>query len=89
MGKLQAAVGESKSAGRSAGPSVPLEEVSCWGQFHQHFKRSFYAHISQKRKKYSQGIRLFAPLGSLRVKATCKMLVKSTPLYVFKNVYND
>jgi hypothetical protein len=29
------------------------------GQFHQHFKRSFYVLRSQKRKKYSQVINIF------------------------------
>jgi len=38
--------------------------------------QSFYAHRSQKFKKYSQAVSFFALLGSVRLKA---VLVKSTP----------
>jgi len=41
---------------------------------------SFYAQRCQKHKKYSQGFRLFALLGSGCVKAARKTLVKSTPV---------
>jgi len=53
-----------------------------WGQFHQHFKCSFYVHRSQSSKKYSQVVSFFALLGSEQVKDACKMLVKSTPEYM-------
>ena len=43
------------------------------------FTSSFYACRSQKRKKDSQVMQLFALLGSLRVKAARKMLVKLIP----------
>jgi len=41
--------------------------------------RSFYAHIPQKVKKTVKSSVFFANLGSVRVKAARKMLVKSTP----------
>jgi len=47
------------------------------GQFHQHFKRSFYVLRSQKRKKIQSSHEyLFTLLGSVRIKAVCKMKVK-------------
>ena len=42
------------------------------GQFHQHFKSSFYTRRSQKRQKDSQVKQRFALLGSAGVKADCK-----------------
>ncbi len=48
------------------------------GQFHQHFMSSFYACISQKRKKTVKSSVSFALLGSASAKAACKMLVNST-----------
>jgi len=48
------------------------------GQFHQRFIRRFYKRRSQKCKTDGLTV-LFALLGSLRLKALCKMLVKSTP----------
>jgi len=48
-------------------------------QFDQHFTSSFYKQRSQKRKKYSKAISLFALLGSVCVEAALKMLVKFTP----------
>ena len=50
-----------------------------WSQFHQHSTSSFYACRSQRRKKDSQVKLLFALLGSARVKAARRMLVKLTP----------
>ncbi len=40
------------------------------GQFHQHFSSSFYAHRSQKRKKYSQVVSLFLCFWDLLMKST-------------------
>jgi len=53
-------------------------KVSSKGQFHNHFLHIFYAHRSQKHKK-TDGLTvyIFALLGSLCVKASHKMLVKS------------
>ena len=48
--------------------------------FHQHFTRSFYERRSWKRTKLLKLTDfLFALLGSARVKAACKMLMKLTP----------
>jgi len=43
------------------------------------FMRSFYTCRSQKCKRQSHHQCLIVPLGSLCIKAACKMLVKSTP----------
>ena len=43
------------------------------------FTCSFYTHRSQKRKKLLNLTVCYAFLGSLRVKAVCRMLVKLTP----------
>ena len=43
------------------------------------FTRSFYAQGSQKHKKLLELAVFFALLGSVQVKAPCKMLVKLTP----------
>jgi len=40
---------------------------------------------SQKCKKCIQGISLFVLLGSAHKKASCKILVKSTPIFVWQN----
>ena len=52
-----------------------------WGQFHQHFTRSFYTHRSQKRKKNSQLKQLVALLGSASVKAACKHFDEIDPSF--------
>ena len=49
------------------------------GQFHQHFRSSFYARRSQKRKKDSQLKLLFALLGSASVKAARKLVDEIDP----------
>ncbi len=49
-----------------------------WGQIHQHLACKFYAHRSQKRIKYNHANSIFCDLGSARIKAVCKTLVKST-----------
>ncbi len=41
--------------------------------------QSFYAHRSQKFKKYSQAVSFFALLGSVHIKAARKMLMELTP----------
>ena len=50
-----------------------------WGQFHQHFTHSFYGHRSQKCKIDSQVKQLFALLGFVCVKATCKHVDEIDP----------
>ncbi len=55
------------------------ETVQSWVQFHQCFTSSFYARRSQKCKKYSQAVGIFAHLGFGHVKALCKTLMKLTP----------
>ncbi len=57
-------------------PQIPLV---FWGQFHQRFMSSFFALRSQKRKKTLMTRLSLALLGSLHVKAACKMLLKLTP----------
>jgi len=49
------------------------------GGFHQHFKCSFYACRSQKWKNTVKLSRFFKLLGSARIKAAHKMLMKLTP----------
>jgi len=53
-----------------------------WVRFHQHLMRTFYIPRSQKSKKNTvyQSV-FFAFLESARVKATCKTLVKLTPVH--------
>ena len=51
--------------------------VESWGQFRQRVYS--YAHRSRKRKKLLELTVVFAILGSSRVKAARKMLVKLTP----------
>ena len=53
--------------------------LSAWGQFHQHSTSSFYACRSQKRKKLLNLTVFLVLLGSARIKAACRMLVKLTP----------
>ncbi len=49
-------------------------------QFHQRFTRTFYSGKSKKGKKIQPSCQVFiALLGSALIKATWKMLVKSTP----------
>jgi hypothetical protein len=67
------------------------------GQFHQHPACSFHWRRTQKHKKYSKVISVFALFGSVCIKAACKTLVKLTPGNVVKgkrvrkryNQYND
>jgi len=49
------------------------------GRFPQQFTHSFYLQRSQKRKNTVKLSVFFVLLGSQRIKATSKMLVKSTP----------
>jgi len=49
------------------------------GRFHQHFTCSFYVRRSQSAKNTVKPLVFFALLGSLHVKAGCKMLMKLTP----------
>jgi hypothetical protein len=42
--------------------------IETWGQYHQSSMSSFYTHRSQKRKKDSQVVSLFALLGSASAK---------------------
>jgi len=49
-----------------------------WCQFHQHLKPSFFVHRSQKCKMTDDLTVIFALLGSKRVKALGKMLMKLT-----------
>ena len=51
------------------------------GQSHQHFTCSFYARKSQKRKKDSQLKQLFAPLGSVGIKAARKHIDEIDPSF--------
>jgi hypothetical protein len=46
---------------------------------HQHLTSSFYSHISQKRKKIQSSRQFFVLLGSARVKAARRTLMKLTP----------
>jgi len=48
------------------------------GQFHQHFMSSFFQAQIPKVQKYITDGSLFVLLGSVRVNAARKMLVKST-----------
>ena len=54
------------------------------GQFHQHFKGSFYAHGSQKRKKDSQVKQLFALSESVGIKAEYKHIDEISPSKLLK-----
>ena len=53
--------------------------ASSRGQFHQHFKCSFYAQRSQKCKHDSQFKQLFALLGSAGIKAASKHIDEIDP----------
>ncbi len=64
---------------RRRGASVAPSSSAPCGQFHQHFKRSFYAHRCQKHKNTVKPSVFFALLGSAWVKAARKLLVKLTP----------
>ena len=54
------------------------------GQFHQHFKSSFYVRRSQKQKKDSQVKQLFALLGSAGIKAGHKHIDQISPTKLLK-----
>jgi len=53
-------------------------EIDQWCQFYQCCESSFYVRWAQKHKKDSQVISLFTLLGSVRIKAAPKTLMKST-----------
>jgi len=53
-------------------------EIDFRDQFHQRSMSSFYAHRSQKHKKTVNLSVFFAILGSVCVKAACRMLMKLT-----------
>jgi len=52
--------------------------VVTWGRFYQYFTSSF-AQIPKTQKRLTTKLYFFALLGSARVKAARKMLVKLTP----------
>ena len=54
--------------------------MTTWGQFHQHvYEQILCLQIPKTQKKLLNLTVFFALLGSARVKAACKMLVKLTP----------
>jgi len=56
-----------------------FDEIDTWGQFHQHFTSNFFSQRSLSTKDAEElAVFFFALLGSVRVKAYAKMLVKST-----------
>jgi len=56
-----------------------LSKQPIWGQLHQHFMQSFYAHRFQKIKNDSQVIGHFALLVSTRIKASRKHVGEIDP----------
>ncbi len=74
------------SAAPSAAQSSTDETFAVRCQFHQYFTSSFSAHRSQKHKKDWLLDCIFVLLGSVRTKAACKILVKSTPSVNFNNI---
>jgi len=57
--------------------------------YYQHFTSSFYAHISQKRKKDSQNKQLFALSEAACVKAACKHVGEIDPWFCKRESCND
>ncbi len=60
----------------------PFYNIS-WGQFHQRFTRSFYAHRSKKRKNTDDFTVFFVLSSSAPVKTASRMLMKLTPDLIF------
>ena len=54
-----------------------VDEIEHWGQFHQHFMQSFVGQIPKPQKTDNFTV-FFALLGSVQVKAACRMLMKLT-----------
>ncbi len=64
---------------RTKNARVNVDEIDGRGQFHQRFTSSFYVVRSQKHKKDSQDVSLFALVVSAHIKAANRMLMKFTP----------
>ncbi len=64
---------------KSKSCSKNVDEIDTWGQFHKRSTSSFFALRSQRLKKADNLTVFFTLLGSERVRATHRTLIKLTP----------